>query len=631
MQSKTSFFNATVFRSDLRHWWPLTAGYTLLWLLILPLSRFTELSHHKGLHPDGVLLDALGITAVGGYWSAFFVGILFAMAAFAYLANPRATNGLHALPARRETMYVTHYLAGLCSQLAPQLFAVLLAAAVLAFHGVSDARIVALMFLSLALPTVFFYSFGVACMMFTGQILAAPVFYFVLNFLVVGMETLIRAFAGNFLYGWAGGRAPVLGIFSPMYWMVSYSIGASRQPIVAGGKIVRDATGAVVTKITVDGLCGLLLYAVVGLALAGLGLLLYRRRHSEASGNTVAIGWAKPIFKYGVAFCGAMALGQLFYELFFGQYQESGKYSLPGMIACMAAAGLIGYFLAEMLLKKSFRVFRSGWRGAAAVTAGLVLLGFGMTFDFTGYEEYIPAVDQIERAYVSFNGYDSTAECAVFVSDAQTLRLITEAHRAIVSDKHNQQNDGYYDRLAQRSGTRSAQGYFSVTYTLKGGRTVSRKYVPVSFNSGMLDTPGTVASTLSALYGAENVTIRRALRYSEGDARTLPGLRFTGGYASILQGGSRDHELSAAEAQAIYEAVLRDVAAGRVDDSLFDSAAACDCNIELYASYDADSTEPDTTAIDTSGRALIRFMPCVTAGMTETIAALHAMGIEVSF
>ena len=41
--------------------------------------------------------------------------------------------------------------------------------------------------------------------------------------------------------------------------------------------------------------------------------------------------------------------------------------SLPGTILCMAAAGLVGYFVAEMLIKKSFRVFRAGAKGAAIV------------------------------------------------------------------------------------------------------------------------------------------------------------------------------------------------------------------------------------------------------------------------
>ena len=131
MRSRTSFFNRTVFWNDLRRWWPLTAGYALLWLLILPLTRLTEYGRSYGVPSAwNMKLDTLGIAAVGGYWSAFCAGILFAMAAFSYLTSPRATNGAHALSARRETLFVSHWLAGLCAQLAVQVVVVLLTALV---------------------------------------------------------------------------------------------------------------------------------------------------------------------------------------------------------------------------------------------------------------------------------------------------------------------------------------------------------------------------------------------------------------------------------------------------------------------------------------------------------------------
>ena len=211
MRSEISYFNKTVFLHDLRRFWPLTAGYTLIWLLLLPLNQFTTLSHDNNyryfdgdaaLYTLQIQRDALDGAVIGGYVMAFIFGILFAMAVFSYLTNPRATNGLHALSARRETLYVTHYLAGLCSQLVPQAVTVLLTAAVLGANGFGSARVTGMMF-AMCLSTVFFYSFGVLCMVFTGQILAAPVFYVILNMLAVSLEYLVTEFAGNFLYGWA--------------------------------------------------------------------------------------------------------------------------------------------------------------------------------------------------------------------------------------------------------------------------------------------------------------------------------------------------------------------------------------------------------------------------------------------
>ena len=37
MPRKTSFFNGTLLRSDLRHYWPAGFLYVLVWLMVLPI------------------------------------------------------------------------------------------------------------------------------------------------------------------------------------------------------------------------------------------------------------------------------------------------------------------------------------------------------------------------------------------------------------------------------------------------------------------------------------------------------------------------------------------------------------------------------------------------------------------
>lgn len=654
MQSKISFFNKTVFWSDERRFWPLTAGFTLIWLLILPITRFTELNHDPDLSIYNVQRDTLGVAANTGYWMAFFFGIFFAMAAFSYLTNPRATNGLHALSARRETLYVTHALAGLCAQLAAEVLALLLTALVLAGRGALDVRTIGLSLLALVLPTIFFYAFGVFCMMFTGQILAAPVFYGILNIVVVGAEFLLRLFAGNFLYGWSEDSTPVLLALSPIVKMVSVvGVGRNYTYAVAGGGVAQEITGMVLR-----GLDWLWIYAAVGLIFAALGLFVYRTRHSEATGEVVAIAWAKPVFKYGVTACTALALGQLFYEIFFGRYQSNGSYSLPGTLACMAAAGLIGYFIAEMLLKKSFRVWKDGWRGAAIVTVLLVLLGVGMSLDLTGYEGRVPDAGEVKTVYANWNSfYGSSTDCSVTLEDDESIRLVTEAHRALVRDKKRQLelaaqdgNGSVYDpEVGMLSSTR---GFFYVRYTLKNGRTETRRYDDVTLFSGELNDTASPAAAMTAFYNARSVAKLRAIGSRDGMYYSAPraydDLRFTGGTVSISRWddtgtyqldddavagylGDDQFELSPSQAQALYDAVLRDVEAGRVNDSLFDGSVigGNDLSVELYATYLAPRTEDGATAPNTDhGRMNASFFPQITPKMTEALAALRAAGVK---
>ena len=128
MQSATSFFNRALFRKNLQRFWPLWFGYVLIWLLLLPLPLLNELADYHGVP---TMADAsyylLQIGAYGGLVMGAVFGVFFAMAMFAYLTNPRATQGFHSMPVRRETLYATNYLTGLACMVSALVLAFALA------------------------------------------------------------------------------------------------------------------------------------------------------------------------------------------------------------------------------------------------------------------------------------------------------------------------------------------------------------------------------------------------------------------------------------------------------------------------------------------------------------------------
>ena len=469
MRSATSFFDKTLFRSQLKHTWPLWLGYTALWLFLVPVALFSALSAYQGGYSAADASYLLLNTGVrGGVFISFVFGLFFAMLAFSHLTQSRATNGFHALPVRRETIFLTAYLTGLFCQLSTILVTFLLGAAVSAPLHLSFWSVTAAAMGSAMLEAVFFYSFAALCMMMTGQILAAPVFYFVGNILVPGMEYLLRNFAGNFLYGYSGHTDVALGFLSPPLYMYPEVDIASIETCESGSYYV--------TAYALEHRSFMILaaYALAGLVIALIALLLYRTRKSEMTGSTVAFPWATPIFKYGVAFCTAVALGQFLYYFLFGQYRSSDNDSLPGTILCMAAAGLVGYFVAEMLIKKSFRVFRAGAKGAAIVALALVLLGVAMSFDLTGYEKHVPDESEIESVYYTFSGMTN-----VTTDDADTIRRLTAAHQAIVKNRNEQARiaDAWdADTLSQSDHDDIEPFSLRLTYYLKDGSQLSRSY-----------------------------------------------------------------------------------------------------------------------------------------------------------
>lgn len=553
MRSATSFFDKTLFRSQLKHTWPLWLGYTALWLFLVPVMLFSELSAYQlGYSAADASRLLLNTGVRGGIFISFFFGLFFAMLAFSHLTQSRATNGFHALPVRRETIFLTAYLTGLFCQLSTILVTFLLGAAVSAPLHLSFWSVTAAAMGSAMLEAVFFYSFAALCMVMTGQILAAPVFYFVGNILVPGMEYLLRNFAGNFLYGYSGQTDVALDFLSPPLYMY-FKVGIASIETC-------ESDSYYVTAYALEHRSFMILaaYALAGLVIALIALLLYRTRKSEMTGSTVAFPWATPIFKYGVAFCTAVALGQFLYYFLFGQYRSSGNDSLPGTILCMVAAGLVGYFVAEMLIKKSFRVFRAGAKGAAIVALALVLLGVAMSFDLTGYEKHVPDESEIESAFYTFSGMTN-----VTTDDADTIRRLTAAHRAIVENRKELARIAEAwdaDTLPTSQSDYDDMEPFSLrlTYYLKDGSQLSRSYW-VYLRRGDLTVPSSATARVNALYTCRESVLCRVLGYGYEHLGDTP--RFLDSYCYYYDdnSGGKDYALTAAQAEQIYAALMQDV------------------------------------------------------------------------
>ena len=558
MPSVRSYFNKSLFRGTLGRTWPLWAAYTLAWVLIMPVWLFTMLSrYHIGYSRVTVSYDTLQMSINAGIAAAALSGICFAMAMFSYLSNARATYGMHTMPIRREGLFLTNYLAGLYAQMATLVITFALAALVTACHGVFDFYAIDMGFTICFLLVVFFYSFGVLCMVCAGQILAGAAFYGIFNFLFIAMEALVQTFAGNFLYGYVSQSNFGTTFLSPLFRLYS-SLGASKiyPPTIDGGvQWDAEAIGVEVMNFRY-----VVLYALTGIVFAVIALLLYRKRKSEATGSTVAVTWLRPVFKYGVALCSAFSFGQLLsyfvFELTESNY-ETG--ALVGTIACMVFAGLLGDYAAEMLLKKSFRVFKSAWKGALATAVVLVLIGVSFPLDLTGYQTYVPEQSEIGHAQVGFYTGGNVNDW-FDINDAESIALLRDAHYACILDKPRQTAVSRYEPIEHYCN-------FYVDYFLTDGTQVSRRY-NMSFDPAMLSDPSSPESALTAFAQCDEITQWRILGGKLPE--NLENVRVTGGYVDCryYPGGEYDRsdeaELDAIQANNVFIALMQDCVEGNV-------------------------------------------------------------------
>lgn len=463
MRSATSYFNSTLYRKTLARFWPLWAAYGVLWLFLIPLNLLNDyFNPYMSSTPAGRLLDeALDLPrlAMPGLYLAAFCAILCAMAVFGYLYNSRSACWTHALPLRRETLFATQYLAGLSFLLLPQAaVAVLTALIEVALLPSGDwGRALGALLAWLAAQSglcLFFFSFAAFCAMFTGHILALPAFYGILNLLATVVYSLIEALMTEFFFGYAGspGVEQIVTYLSPCYALQeAVSVYNDRQLY----PFWFNSPGVVAA------------YAAVGAALAFAALYVYRRRHAETAGDVVAIPLVRPLFKYGVSFCSGLCLG-IFTSMFFG-WSWNG---VAALIPCILVWSVIGYFAAEMLLRKSFRVFRY-WRGAAIMAAVLLALCLACTLDLFGVESRVPNADQVESLSVSLRtGYpdDSGSTYAAELTDPAAIQKFLALHQALVDDRDRMDPDSPHYQPG------NDYTYFSLRYTLKGGGTVYRWY-----------------------------------------------------------------------------------------------------------------------------------------------------------
>lgn len=619
MRSVTSYFNRELLRGALQRTWPLWAAYTLIWLLLLPVTLFIRLSDRHIVYSRPTLSYELLSTGLpSGAMMAAVFGIFFAMAMFAYLTNSRATNGMHAMPIRREGLFLTHYLAGLFCQVVTLLVSFALAALVTAAFGVFDGYAVGMGLLLCVLLVLFFYSFGVLCMVCVGQILAGAVFYGILNFLFVGMEVLLRSFAGNFLYGYDG-RSSAFST-APLSPPVEIASSLSVSYVYDG----IDPIG-----VRVFHLGTFAAYAAAGLVLAALALLLYRKRRSEMTGNTVAIGWLRPVFKYGVALCSAFSLGQLLsyfvFELTDSTYTAG---ALIGTIACMIFAGLIGYYAAEMLLKKSFRVFKTSWKGALATSAVLILIGLSFPLDLTGYQTRVPEQSDIVSATV--NLYGGNVSGSFNLSGQESIALLRDAHCAVITDKARQTE--YNRRYVPFDGDTCM---LRITYELADGTELFRSY-DLSTDEALLSDPSSPESALTKLANCTEITRARVLGGWVPDH--LEELRITGGYlnCSYYSDGKYSHsqeaELNAAQANSAFTALMQDCDAGSIESADLFAAEEDDCeyylSLELWY-FDPSDSEARASATKHTGEELYNgsFYLRVTPDMVSTLRALRGLNL----
>lgn len=543
MRFGISYFNWTLLKKNLSRYWILWAGYALIWIYALPI-RCLQIQQRPGADKrlERVIEFARDIpkdTLYLGMFLAVVVGLLAAAGVFSYLFNSRASGMLHALPIRREGLFFTSYVSGLVGLLVPHLLVWVLTLAAQAPSGYSNLYTITVWLLVQSALCIIFYSMAVFCVVFTGHILALPVFYGALNVAIMVISNLIEVLCQRFLYGFAG-LGDVGNEF--LIWMT---------PVA---RIIEDVEWRTMESGNTGKLFGvwtLVIYLAVAFILVVAALFIYRKRHVEVAGDVVAVPILRPVFRYGVAVCSGLGLGQGLYEWF----TVGGDF---GLAISILVWGAIGYFGAEMLLRKSFRVLDK-WKGCVAVLAVMAVAVACVAFDWTGFVSRVPKQDNVQSVQL-YAGHTVPYDSGVYldeadITDPEAIQRILALHKSVVENR---------EQLIPEDVEEYTYLDFRMEYTLSNGTRLRRKY-NVS-----------CAKEMSVAETATQLLCSGPLERAGYQLDEIEPDRITGYILDSLLDVKNDNYYSisgtAQEAQMIYEAVCADFAEGTLGNRyLFDS------------------------------------------------------------
>lgn len=495
MRSKTSCFNKTVFRKNLTRFAPVWGVYTLCLLIGLGLMYIEADNQPVNFWFASHMATAIQIMGLVNLFYAPLTAVLL----FGDLFNARMCNAFHAMPLRRETLFVTNVASGLLFSLAPTAVMALLSIPLLMGTVVHNAwQIAILWFVGANLEFVCYFGMAVFCIFCTGNRLGFAALYAVLNGGAYLVWAIVDMLYTPMLYGVIT-PSRLVEMLTPIANMVddTFVEVSSYNTMMF---LFRGRESEAVADFWVDeNYYVLIVFALVGLVFMLAGLVMYRKRNLECAGDAVAVRWLAPVFQTIAAVAGS-AMALVFLEMFFGYSLRSNQVILYGLPVCGMA---VGWFAGKMLLERSTRVFRpKNWAGLGILTAIFAVSLVLTQFDVFGIETWTPKPEKVASVTVSSSGdielterkdieniirlqemaledrlENSGAYPASYVDAFGTVSNIPYPE----GDGFRYGEDGPYDTMEKH--------YFAdmihITYVMKSGKEVQRRYtVWASFEEG---------------------------------------------------------------------------------------------------------------------------------------------------
>ncbi|MGI5905716.1 MAG: hypothetical protein ACOX85_05560 [Candidatus Pararuminococcus gallinarum] len=365
----------------------------------------------------------------------------------------------YSLPVKRHTLFLSHYLAGLVVTLLPLLAIYLPCALTGAISNSGNIQVLSLVieFLTLCLTTTISYTLVCFVGVFTPTLLDHVLY-------TAGIGAAISL---GFAYTLEALSRMLVGFPYTDLFLGDGGIGILwSNPFLLGFRIfVENDTYRWPVIIA---------YLVLAILCLILSIIGFRKRGCERAGRVGGRTLVKEISKYVGAYIGGLLL-----SLGFGGMASD---SVAMMILGLILGSFIAHTVIEAIAMRSFRTFGKSMKGYA-IFAGCFLALFAVVrFDLTGYQYRIPEVDQVDSVSISYYG---VVEPYLYGSNRNGIVLRTPEGIEAVKNIHTRMTQRWVplgNQNIEVDGEEMTWMPITITYRLKNGMTVQRKYDKVYYS-----------------------------------------------------------------------------------------------------------------------------------------------------
>ncbi len=456
MKSKKSFINKTILEKNVKLYWPIWTLFTVVLLVQGPLSMwcgYRSAQYYYGAKWKKFELDnmspviSMRITII----LIFIMAIITGMALFSYLYNSRACNMIHAMPVTRKQLFNTNVVTGLLFLWIPLIIKYAVSLLVCISYGTTQVSYIGI-WLTASLGISFFvYSLVCLSAILTGQLIAVPVMYGVINAIYGAIVVVIAKVASYVSYGLVFSK---LVQKARLTWLAPFVQMVNRIGFTPTMKETTSFNYCI--NYSFRGTQTICFYVCAAVLIYPLSYWFYKHRDLENAGNLITVSFLKPVFKW----TGGCLAGLEFSIIVAEMLSEMRVHVNTFEILLLAIVlGTIAFVLLDMLIKKNFKVISKSFFKELIpydVFVAAIFVAIGVYGNME--ENIIPKQSDIEYAYINMD--------YVLKLTNNDVKTAIDTQKILIEHK----NDYFKSRGDEDN------SYVMIEYVLKDGKKIYRNY-----------------------------------------------------------------------------------------------------------------------------------------------------------